>query len=69
MSRIPTDLAPWVELRGLTREEIASRFGIGADGTAEGVRYQGLAPVTRLSNLSRFPGHFFFAPGEDTPGR
>ena len=66
-SRVPTDLAPWVELRDLTREEIASRFGIGPDGTADGVKYQGIAPVTRLSNLSRFPGHFFFAPGADTP--
>jgi hypothetical protein len=65
--RVPTDLAPWVELRDLTREEIASRFGIGPDGTADGVKYQGIAPVTRLSNLSRFPGHFFFEPGAATP--
>jgi hypothetical protein len=64
---VPADLAPFVELRDLTREEIASRFGIGAEGTAEGVRYQALEGVTRLSNLSRFPGHFFFVPGRDTP--
>ena len=67
MTAIPTDLAPWVELRDLTRDEIESRFGIGADGVAEGVKYQGLTGVTRLSNLDRFPGHFFFEPGSDRP--
>jgi hypothetical protein len=64
---IPADLAPFVELRDLTRDQIAERFGIGSEGTAEGVRYQGLEGVTRLSNLDRFPGHFFFAPGRETP--
>jgi hypothetical protein len=67
VSSVPTDLAPWVELRDLTRDEIASRFGIGPDQTAEGVKYQGLKGVTRLSNLDRFPGHFFFEPGRETP--
>ena len=64
---VPADLAPFVELRDLTREQIAERFGIGPEGTAEGVKYQALEGVTRLSNLSRFPGHFFFAPGSETP--
>jgi len=67
VTAIPTDLAPWVELRDLTRDEIASRFAIGPEGTAEGVKYQGLKGVTRLSNLERFPGHFFFEPGGEEP--
>ena len=67
MSGVPADLAPFVELRDLTRDQIAERFAIGPEGTAEGVKYQRLEGVTRLSNLSRFPGHFFFAPGRETP--
>ena len=66
MSAVPADLAAWVELRDVSRAEIARRFGIGPGGTAEGVRYQGLGPVTRLSNMERFPGHFFFG-GDDRP--
>jgi hypothetical protein len=66
VSQVPTDLAAWVELRDLSRAEIEQRFEIGPGGTAEGVKYQGLAPVTRLSNMGRFPGHFFFRE-EDRP--
>jgi hypothetical protein len=66
MPRIPTDLAAWVGLRDLSRAEIEQRFAIGPGGIAEGVKYQGLAPVTRLSNMGRFPGHFFFG-DEDRP--
>jgi hypothetical protein len=51
------DLGDLFAVRGLSRDEVAQRFGI--EEVVEDVRYEGLEDVDRL-DADALPGHFFF---------
>lgn len=52
------ELADLLALRDLSREELQAR--LGPLETDPGVAYERIGGVDRLSDLGRFPGHFYF---------
>jgi hypothetical protein len=49
-----------IALRGLSRNEVLERFGLGEDDVVPGVGYGNLSGLERVDGGDAFPGHFFF---------
>jgi hypothetical protein len=47
-------------LRGLSRDEVQARFGLGDGDRTGGVGYGQLSGLERVDGGDAFPGHFFF---------
>ncbi len=53
-------LDTWMNMRNLNRQEIMQKLSAGQEHVQFNLKYEKLAPVDKIHNPEKHPGHFYF---------